>query len=92
MHQITVLVHHNRQLKMLLNHSARFGNLARECTIGKATQKANCVNQTEMTGNLFFANSVIYDVKINGNWYIDSGCSNHMTGSAELLVDIRTNA
>ncbi|CAL9026049.1 unnamed protein product [Prunus brigantina] len=35
--------------------------------------------------------SVISDVKINGNWYIDSGCSNHMTGSAELLVDIRTN-
>ncbi|KAI5334567.1 hypothetical protein L3X38_024700 [Prunus dulcis] len=60
----------------------RFGHLAKECTIGKATQKANCVNQTEVTGNLFFANSVISDVKINGNWYIDSGCSNHMTGSA----------
>ncbi|BBN68038.1 transposable element gene, partial [Prunus dulcis] len=42
MHQITVLVHHNSQLKMLLNYSA-------------------------------------------------SCCSNHMTGSAELLVDIRTN-
>lgn len=69
----------------------RFGHLARECTIGKGTQKANCANQTEVTGNLFYANSVITEVQMHGNWYIDSGCSNHMTGNAELLVDVRTN-
>ncbi|KAI5351900.1 hypothetical protein L3X38_004791 [Prunus dulcis] len=35
--------------------------------------------------------SAITEVKVSGNWYIDSGCSNHMTGNAELLVDVRTN-
>ncbi|XP_068344294.1 uncharacterized protein [Pyrus communis] len=29
--------------------------------------------------------------KVNVNWYIDSGCSNHMTGNVNLLVDVRTN-
>ncbi|KAI5343671.1 hypothetical protein L3X38_011547 [Prunus dulcis] len=28
---------------------------------------------------------------VNGEWYIDSGCSNHMTGDRKLLADIRTN-
>ncbi|XP_008245931.1 PREDICTED: uncharacterized protein LOC103344082 [Prunus mume] len=63
----------------------------RECTDGKAIQKANCANQAELTGNIFYANSVITEVQMNGNWYIDNGCSNHMTGNAELLVDVRTN-
>ncbi|CAL8085699.1 unnamed protein product [Prunus armeniaca] len=69
----------------------RFGHWARECTAGKVVQKANCANQAEVTGNLFYANSAITEVKVNGNWYIDSGCSNHMTGNAELLIDVRTN-
>ncbi|XP_021829447.1 uncharacterized protein LOC110769725 [Prunus avium] len=29
----------------------RFGHLARECTVGKTTQKANCANQVEVSGN-----------------------------------------
>ncbi|KAI5354684.1 hypothetical protein L3X38_007579 [Prunus dulcis] len=69
----------------------RFGHWARECTADKVVQKANCANQTEVTGNLFYANSAITEIKVSGNWYIDSGCSNHMTGNAELLVDVRTN-
>ncbi|CAN6699574.1 unnamed protein product [Malus baccata var. baccata] len=69
----------------------KFGHWARECTAGKVIQKANCANQTEVTENLFYANSAISENKMNGNWYIDSGCSNHMTGNADLLVNIRTN-
>ncbi|CAN6693582.1 unnamed protein product [Malus baccata var. baccata] len=69
----------------------KFGHWARECTIGKIMQKANSANQVELTGNLFYANSAISEKNVNGNWYIDSGCSNHMTGNADLLVDIRTN-
>ncbi|KAI5350771.1 hypothetical protein L3X38_003662 [Prunus dulcis] len=45
----------------------------------------------EVAGNLFFANSTINEGKINGEWYIDSGCSNYMTRNVDLLVDIRTN-
>ncbi|KAM1699812.1 hypothetical protein ACFX2K_031115 [Malus domestica] len=69
----------------------KFGHWARECTIGKIVQKAHSANQVEVTGNLFYDNSAISEKNVNGNWYIDSGCSNHMTGNADLLVDIRTN-
>ncbi|KAM1557973.1 hypothetical protein TB2_041407 [Malus domestica] len=69
----------------------KFGHWARECTTGKVIQKANCANQTKVTVNLFYANSAISENKMNGDWYIDSGCSNHMTGNADLLVNIRTN-
>ncbi|KAM1504399.1 hypothetical protein FF1_000502 [Malus domestica] len=69
----------------------KFGHWARECTVGKTVQKANSANQVEVTGNLFYANSAISESNVNGNWYIDSGCSNHMTGNANLLVDIKTN-
>ncbi|KAI5312229.1 hypothetical protein L3X38_041402 [Prunus dulcis] len=31
------------------------------------------------------------DVKMNNSWYVDSGCSNHMTGDERLLVDIQRN-
>ncbi|BBH07811.1 hypothetical protein Prudu_019845 [Prunus dulcis] len=69
----------------------RFGHLARECTAAKTVQKANSASQLEMTGNLFYANSTVTGPRVNGEWYIDSGCSNHMTGNVELLVDVRTN-
>ncbi|KAM1032295.1 hypothetical protein ACFX2I_035891 [Malus domestica] len=69
----------------------KFGHWAKECTAGKVIQKANCTNQMEMTGNLFYANSAIAETKVNGEWYIDSGCSNHMTGNVDLLVDMKTN-
>ncbi|CAL2251278.1 unnamed protein product [Prunus armeniaca] len=69
----------------------RFGHLARECIAEKAVQKANCASQKEVAGNLFYANCTTTESKPNGDWYIDSGCSNHMTGNVDLLVDIRTN-
>ncbi|XP_068338928.1 uncharacterized protein [Pyrus communis] len=69
----------------------KFGHWARECTVGKSVQKANNANQLEMTGNLFYANNTVTEPKVNGKWYIDSGCSNHMTGNVDLLVEVRTN-
>ncbi|KAI5322344.1 hypothetical protein L3X38_031416 [Prunus dulcis] len=69
----------------------KFGHLARECTAGKNVQKANYANQMEVTGNLFYANSTIVATNVTGEWYIDSGCSNHMIGNGSLLIDIRTN-
>ncbi|KAI5343342.1 hypothetical protein L3X38_011218 [Prunus dulcis] len=69
----------------------RFGHLARECIAEKAVHKANCASQKEVTGNLFYANCTTTESKPNGDWYIDSGCSNHMTRNVDLLVDIRTN-
>ncbi|CAL2276794.1 unnamed protein product [Prunus armeniaca] len=69
----------------------RFVHLARECTAEKAMHKANCASQKEVTGNLFYANCATIESKPNGDWYIDSGCSNHMTGNVDLLVDVKTN-
>ncbi|XP_008231555.1 PREDICTED: uncharacterized protein LOC103330726 [Prunus mume] len=69
----------------------RFGHLAKECTAAKTVQKANSANQLEMTGNLFYANSTVTGPRVNGEWYIDSGCSNHMIRNVELLVDVRIN-
>lgn len=44
-----------------------------------------------MTGNLFYANSTISGASATSEWYIDNGCSNHMTGDKKLLVVTRTN-
>ncbi|XP_034212743.1 uncharacterized protein LOC117625258 [Prunus dulcis] len=69
----------------------KFGHLARECTASKNVQKANCANQMEVTGNLFYANNTIAATNVIGEWYINSGYSNHMTRNESLLTDIRTN-
>lgn len=45
----------------------------------------------EVTGNLFYTNNAITETKLNGEWYIDRGCNNHMSGNVELFVDVRTN-
>ncbi|CAL8078779.1 unnamed protein product [Prunus armeniaca] len=66
----------------------RFGHWARDCTANKGVQKANNASQVEVRGNLFFANCAISEKSANGEWYVDSGCSNHMTGNKELLIDI----
>ncbi|BBN69056.1 transposable element gene, partial [Prunus dulcis] len=56
-----------------------------------STQFSNQENtKPQMQGNLFYANCSTTEIKTN-EWYIDSGCSNHMIGNLELLVDVRTN-
>ncbi|CAL8990541.1 unnamed protein product [Prunus brigantina] len=69
----------------------RFGHWARDCTANKGVQKANNASQVEVRGNLFFANCAISEKSANGEWYVDSGCSNHMTGNKELLIDINSS-
>ncbi|CAN6701881.1 unnamed protein product [Malus baccata var. baccata] len=69
----------------------KFGHWAKECTASKPVQKENSANQLEMPRNLFYANSIVTEPRMNGEWYIDSGCSNHITGNVELRVDVRTN-
>ena len=41
----------------------------------------------EEESNLFMAHSPITDVS-NGVWFIDSGCSNHMSSSKSLFRDL----
>ncbi|KAI5351333.1 hypothetical protein L3X38_004224 [Prunus dulcis] len=64
---------------------------ARDYTANKGVQKANNASQVEVRGNLFFANCTVSEKSANGEWYVDSGCSNHMTGNKELLIDINSS-
>ncbi|KAI5335543.1 hypothetical protein L3X38_025676 [Prunus dulcis] len=66
----------------------KIGHIAKYCHTNKAVQQVNFANQVEETGNLFFANHSGEVKKMSDEWYIDSGCSNHMTSREDLLVDI----
>ncbi|XP_060671306.1 uncharacterized protein LOC132803084 [Ziziphus jujuba] len=48
-------------------------------------------NQMELTGNMFYAASKTGGSSKSSEWYIDSGCSNHMTGNINLLIDVKRN-
>ncbi|KAM2916321.1 hypothetical protein FF1_045250 [Malus domestica] len=53
-------------------------------------QQVNCANQVEEEANVLCA----FNAKVERNyevWYIDSGCSNHMTAHESLFIDIDTN-
>ncbi|KAI5336533.1 hypothetical protein L3X38_015801 [Prunus dulcis] len=69
----------------------KFGHMLRECHGNKNIQKLNYANQVEETGILFYACNAVTDVKENHSWYIDNGCSNHMTCDESLLVNIQRN-
>ncbi|KAI5342106.1 hypothetical protein L3X38_009981 [Prunus dulcis] len=69
----------------------KFGHMLRECHGNKNVQKLYYANQVEETGTLFYACNAVTNVKVNHSWYIDSGCSNHMTGDESLLVNIQRN-
>ncbi|KAI5320266.1 hypothetical protein L3X38_039974 [Prunus dulcis] len=67
----------------------KFGHMVRNCHDNQSVQKVNYANQVEETGTLFYACNAVTDVKISNSWYVDNGCSNHMTGDERLLIDIR---
>ncbi|CAL2234947.1 unnamed protein product [Prunus armeniaca] len=67
----------------------KFGHMVRNCHENQPVQKVNYANQVEVTGTLFYACNAVTGVKLNNSWYVDSGCSNHMTGDERLLIDIR---
>nr|XP_017187781.2 uncharacterized protein LOC108173372 [Malus domestica] len=69
----------------------KLGHVIRDCHGNKNIQKVNYVNHVEETGTLFYACNAMTDVKVNHSWYIDSGCSNHMTGDERLLINIQRN-
>ncbi|XP_068307388.1 uncharacterized protein [Pyrus communis] len=56
----------------------------------KNVQQVNHANQVEEEANVLCAFSAKVE-KNNEVWYIDSGCSNHMTAHESLLIDIDTN-
>ncbi|CAL9003906.1 unnamed protein product [Prunus brigantina] len=67
----------------------KFGHMVRDCHGNHPVHKVNYANQVEEAGTLFYVCNAMTGVKLNNSWYVDSGCSNHMTGDEGLLIDIR---
>ncbi|KAM0969390.1 hypothetical protein COP2_018032 [Malus domestica] len=66
----------------------RFGHLQKDCRLN-TTQQVNIAKQEQKENNVFcaFSANVVKDSEV---WYIDSGCSNHMTAHESLLTNIDT--
>ncbi|KAI5336306.1 hypothetical protein L3X38_015573 [Prunus dulcis] len=69
----------------------KFGHMVRDCNGNRNSHRMNYANEMEETDTLFYVCNAATDVKVNHSWYIDSGCSNHMTGDEGLLVNIQRN-
>ncbi|KAM2030938.1 hypothetical protein ACFX16_042257 [Malus domestica] len=66
----------------------RFGHLAKDCN-PRRNQVVNYAHRAEEEEvNVFYACSVAKTENKKGIWYIDSGCSNHMTAYESLLINI----
>jgi hypothetical protein len=68
----------------------KFGHLQRDCRFLKNNQQANFSEEKESEGNLFYACQHVSEKK-NNIWFLDSGCSNHMTPEKEIFLDIDTS-
>ncbi|XP_070668404.1 uncharacterized protein [Malus domestica] len=66
----------------------RFGHLAKDCNPrrNQAIKYAHRAEEEEVI--IFYACSVTRTENKKGIWYIDSGCSNHMTAYESLLINI----
>ncbi|KAM2097560.1 hypothetical protein ACFX1R_021090 [Malus domestica] len=64
------------------------GHFAKDCRSKKAVQQANYVGQVDNNPTMFYTCMKADVNKHEDTWYIDSGCSNHMTGREDLLVNI----
>jgi transposase InsO family protein len=75
-----------------------FGHVQKDCR-AKNTQQANCVAEKEDESSLFYAslnapestNEACFSSSNCSNetqWYLDSGCTNHMTSNEGIFVDM----
>ncbi|OIT27673.1 retrovirus-related pol polyprotein from transposon tnt 1-94, partial [Nicotiana attenuata] len=69
----------------------KFGHYESECWSNKSGNKDVHAKMTENNGDkqgtLLFSNSGVEETKGN-EWFIDSGCSNHMSGNKKLFTDL----
>nr|XP_028956410.1 uncharacterized protein LOC114824173 [Malus domestica] len=60
-------------------------HIARDCNNKKNVQQLNYATQVP---TMFYVNNAINKKPMEDVWYVDSGCSNHMTGREDVLVDV----
>ncbi|XP_058784090.1 uncharacterized protein LOC131658857 [Vicia villosa] len=65
----------------------RFGNLQKDCHL-ENQQHASYAKGEYDEGNLFFTCQKALHEEGKNVWYLDTGCSNHMTGQKEAFINI----
>ncbi|CAN6555675.1 unnamed protein product [Malus baccata var. baccata] len=69
----------------------KIGHIARDCNNKKnaqGVQQLNFAAQVPSTTTMFYVSNAVDKKSIEDVWYVDSGCSNHMTGREDVLIDI----
>ncbi|KAM0973674.1 hypothetical protein ACFX2C_016966 [Malus domestica] len=69
----------------------KIGHIARDCNTKKnaqGVQQLNFAAQVPSTTTMFYVSNEVDKKTIEDVWYVDSGCSNHMTGKEDILIDI----
>ncbi|CAN6557261.1 unnamed protein product [Malus baccata var. baccata] len=69
----------------------KIGHIARDCNNKKnaqGVQQLNFAAQVHSTTTMFYVSNPVDKKTIEDVWYVDSGCSNHMTGREDVLIDI----
>ena len=68
----------------------KFGHVQKDCRF-KKNQHVNFSEEKEGDGHMFYACQSASEHK-NDMWFLDSGCSNHMTGDNRIFVEIDTSS
>ncbi|XP_068331565.1 uncharacterized protein [Pyrus communis] len=68
-----------------IGHIARYNNNKKDA---QGVQHLNFATHVLPTPTMFYVNNAVNKKSIEDVWYVDSGCSNHMTGREDVLVDI----
>ncbi|CAL8152754.1 unnamed protein product [Prunus armeniaca] len=66
----------------------KFGHIAKDCYSKKPVQQLQYAAQVTSSPTVFYVNNAVDKRSMEDVWYLDSGCSNHMTGREDVLTDI----
>ncbi|RVX02190.1 hypothetical protein CK203_025290 [Vitis vinifera] len=70
-------------------HHSQSVIFVKEIAIFKNNQQASCVEEKKADENMFYACQSAAEQK-NNVWFLDSGCTNHMTGNKNIFLNMDT--
>lgn len=69
-------------------HCQKFGHIAKFCRKRIAEERDNNFINMEEEDDTIFMILGTQEIPVNNTWYVDSGCSNHMSGNKSIFVYI----